>query len=75
MNVSVTTFFVTPLFFSLVAIFLGWLYYALRQRVPTGPRRSCIYRCGECGHVYADHRDRPLGRCCKCGAMNEALRR
>lgn len=75
MNVSVTTFFVTPLFFSLVAIFACWLYYALRQRSPVAPRRSRIYRCADCGHVYADHRDRPLGRCGKCGAMNEALRR
>ena len=75
MTVSPTVFFFTPLFVALVAIFAGWLYYSFRQRVPVPPRRSRIYRCAGCGHVYADHRDRPLCRCLKCGAMNEALRR
>jgi len=75
MSVSATTFFFVPIFFTLVAIFACWLYYSLRQRVPAPPRRSRIYRCAGCGHVYADHRDRPLSRCLKCGAMNEPLRR
>jgi len=75
MIVSPTLFFCLPLCLALVAVFAGWLYYSLRQRVPVAPRRSRIYRCASCGHVYADHRDRPLCRCLKCGAMNEALRR
>ena len=75
MIVSPTMFFFLPLFLALVAVFAGWLYYSLRQRAPATPRRSRIYRCAGCGHVYADHRDRPLCRCHKCGAMNEALRR
>ena len=75
MMVSPTTFFFVPLFFSLIAVFACWLYYTLRQRPPVLSRRSRIYRCVNCGHVYSDYRDWPLHRCSKCGAMNEALRR
>ena len=75
MTVSPTVFFFTPVFFALVAVFACWLYYSLRLRTPAAPRRSRIYRCADCGHVYADYRERPLCRCAKCGAMNEALRR
>ena len=74
MIVSPTVFFFVPVFFALVAVFACWLYYFLRLRMPAPPRRSRIYRCAGCGHVYADYRERPLCRCVKCGAMNEALR-
>jgi len=75
MSVSVPMFFFMPMFFSLIVVFACWLYYTMRQRALPLPRRSRIYRCVACGHVYADYRDRPLSRCLKCGAMNEALRR
>ena len=75
MNISAPTFFFVPLFFSLVVVFACWIYYMFRHPPPVMSRRSRIYRCVTCGHVYADHRDRPLCQCAKCGAMNEALRR
>ena len=75
MTVSVPTFFFLPLFFSLVAVFGGWLYYGLRLRAPGRPPQSRIYRCSACGHVYAEDRDRPMARCPRCGAMNEAVKR
>ena len=56
MIVSPTAFFFIPVFFALVAVFACWLYYSLRLRAPVPLRRSRIYRCAGCGHVYADHR-------------------
>ncbi|WP_372806889.1 hypothetical protein [Pontiella sp.] len=38
------------------------------------PARDRIYKCAECGHVYAFARSRPMDRCPRCGHLNEAVR-
>lgn len=65
-----------PLLFSLVAVFLCWLYYAARRRArEVRVRHARIYRCSVCRHVYVDARDVPLARCPRCACLNEAVRR
>jgi hypothetical protein len=75
-DVALPNLFVVPLFFSLVMLFACSVYYASRR---AGPRKTekktKIYRCLKCGHVYIEIRDVPLAKCTRCGSMNEAVKR
>ena len=73
---TLTNLIVIPFFFSLVLLFACSLYYASRRPGPARkPKKSKIYRCLNCGHVYTETRDVPLAKCTRCGSMNEAVKR
>ncbi len=50
------------------------LYYNLRTIHHSARERESIYKCADCGHVYAFARNRPMDRCPRCGHLNEAVR-
>lgn len=59
----------------LLVVALLALYYSIRSmHHRAGRRRDSIYHCAECGHVYSFARHRPMDRCPRCGALNEAVR-
>jgi len=75
-EVSMSSLVVIPLVFNLMIILTCYVYYAtLRVARHAVRRRTRIYRCDVCEHVYGDDRDVPLARCPRCGCLNEAVRR
>ena len=50
------------------------LFYTIRSRHRPGREGESIYKCAECGHVYALARSRPMDRCPRCGHLNDAVR-
>ena len=50
------------------------LYYNLRALHRPNREKESIYKCAECGHVYAFARNRPMDRCPRCGNLNDAVR-
>jgi hypothetical protein len=75
-EVSLGNLILIPLFFNLIILFICYLYYtAVRLARRAQERRTRIYRCAVCTHVYVDDRDVPLARCPRCGCLNEAIRR
>ena len=75
-EVSFTNLILVPLVFNLVVLFSCYVYYsATRFARGVRERRTRIYRCQVCEHVYVDDRDVPLARCPRCGCLNDAVRR
>lgn len=66
----VVIFVVVPL----IAIAVCALYYSLRSMHRSSRDKESIYKCADCGHVYAFARNRPMDRCPRCGHLNEAVR-
>lgn len=61
---------------ALAGIVILWVQWMIRDGVRRGlSRRTAIYRCESCGHVYEDVRNLPLSTCTRCGTLNEAVRR
>ena len=70
------------------AFFWGWaaagllvlaalqLAYRWRERKAwkARRRRSALFRCEGCGHVYLGAKDVPLEACPACGKLNESVR-
>lgn len=62
--------------FTLAVLFALVLYYNGRRRAWKPQRRKeKIYRCANCGRIYADRRNVPLSSCPGCRKLNEAVRR
>ena len=75
-TVSISNLIFIPLLFSLLILLGCHVYYtAIRLAHGVRERRSRIYRCQVCEHVYVDDRDLPLARCPRCGCLNDAVRR
>ena len=75
-EVSMSGMIVIPLVLNLMIILTCYVYYAtLRVARHAVRRRTRIYRCEVCEHVYGDDRDVPLARCPRCGCLNEAVKR
>ena len=75
-EVSLRSLILFPVAFNLAVLFCCHLYYsAVRIARRAQERRTRIYRCAVCTHVYVDDRDVPLARCPRCGCLNEAIRR
>ena len=49
-------------------------YYTLRGLHRSSREKESIYKCAECGHVYAFARNRPMDRCPRCNHLNDAVR-
>ena len=61
---------------ALLAVVVLWIQFMVRDGFRRlRPRRTAIYRCEACGHVYEDSRNVPLSTCARCGTLNEAVRR
>ena len=50
------------------------IVYSLRTLHHPMRTKESIYECAHCGHVYAFTRNRPMDRCPRCGALNDAVR-
>jgi len=50
------------------------LFYNFRSMHHPSREKESIYKCDECGHVYAFARDRPMDRCPHCNHLNDAVR-
>ena len=59
----------------LVMISLLALFYSTRSLHHSTSSKESIYECGDCGHVYAFARNRPMDRCPRCGHLNDAIGR
>ncbi len=75
-STSISNLIFIPLLFTLFILFVCSVYYSVVEFARgVGERRTRIYRCQVCEHVYVDDRDLPLARCRRCGCLNDAVRR
>ena len=62
-------------FYLAVLAIVGFYYYIRLADRQKRSGYSRIYRCADCGHVYADTHEMPLLRCPRCGCLNDPIKR
>ncbi len=76
MELTLTGYFVLPVFLSLGMVVGLWVYYTRRRpEMEKHPGEGKIYRCERCQMVYVERRLYPTLACPRCHYENSAIRR
>lgn len=73
-HLTLADYLTAPLLIALLFIGICALYYSLRTSRSRRKARNQIFRCSQCGNVYAETRHMPLAKCPRCGESNESIR-
>ncbi|MFC1468170.1 hypothetical protein ACFLQY_05775 [Verrucomicrobiota bacterium] len=73
-HLTLADYLTAPLLIALIFIGASAFYYSLRCSRSRRKARKRIYRCSECGNVYAETRYMPVAKCPRCGETNESIR-